>query len=383
MAGSCVPRSSLDAPLSVPCLLESETPQTRAGGDHDARRKPKPQRRRESPLPLPSPPSVPASTFGNKLTPLSSVGIERILRLVQAIVQILHAYPALLSLLLTGLAGGGPGAATKPPDARLAAGLAVLPMLRQRLALARRFFRVFRFLDAFRAAQRLLVAGRAGGAGRRPAWVRAAAGLRGLDRAFNGMYLLLEAATLAEALDVPGLALWPPARAARLALEAQRFWCLALVCGAAADALRALEILAYTPVPVVGDVFADEDEEKKKAAKAGPEAPPRPAGEEKTAGEDHFDVLQEQARLRKVLERRKKGRVLWQREVRAKLRGLGWSFAAQILDTVLPGSVLGWIDADYGTVGVVTFITTILTGKDVWERCGREAIAAAAAAETQ
>lgn len=321
--------------------------------------------------------------------------------MVQAIVQILHAYPVLLSLLLSSLTWGEPAAAAasaKQSDHGLAAGLVILPVLRQRLALARRFFRFFRFLEAFRGAQRQFfgdgtgVGAAAANDRRRPTWVRMTAGLRGLDRTFNGLYLLLEAATLAEALEVPGLAVWAPARAALLAREAQRFWALALVCGAAADALRALEILAYTPVPVVGDVFADEDEQKKKGAvNAGPGASSSSSStaageggkEKKKVGEAEFDVLQEQARLRKVLERRKKGRVLWQKEVRAKLRRLGWSFAAQILDIVLPGSVLGWVDADYGAVGVVTFITTILTGKDVWERCGREAVAAAAAAEAQ
>lgn len=47
---------------------------------------------------------------------------------------------------------------------------------------------------------------------------------------------------------------------------------------------------------------------------------------------------------------------------------------ANALDVVLPDVIVGWVHASPGTVGLAMFTTTVLTGMDLSERCGREAL---------
>ncbi|KAI4594127.1 hypothetical protein KJ359_008669 [Pestalotiopsis sp. 9143b] len=296
-----------------------------------------------------------------------SVGLERTFRLLQAIAQILSSYPALLGLFVSLLE-----LVTIDAAPSYSAAHGVLLVLRQRLGLARRFFRLFRFLDSFHAAQKLyanIAVQQLPSGKKRPSWVYLEAYLDVLGRTFNGMYLLLESSTIVDALQVDGLAAWGAKWERTVGVEAQRFWLFALVCAVASGALKALQVLAYTPVPPAGDVTQSEKvagaQEKEKTAPAAAAG----VGEEEEEG---FDVRKEQERLRGLVRQTRKRRVLWRREVRAKLQGLGRTTAANALDIVLPGVIVGWIDADPGTVGVVMFITTVLTGLDVWERCGRE-----------
>lgn len=157
------------------------------------------------------------------------------------------------------------------------------------------------------------------------------------------MYLLLEASTILDAQRVPGLALWGPEREARVAVEGQRFWLFALVCASLAGMLRIVDVM-------IGSETVPGEKEKKK--------------EKGNADGD------EQARV-----------VAHRREVRAKVSALGRRVASDTLDITLPGSIVGWIPASTGMVGLAMFVTTILTSMDIWERCGREVAAAAAAAD--
>ncbi|KAK7932477.1 hypothetical protein PG985_003189 [Apiospora marii] len=313
-----------------------------------------------------------------------SVGLERTLRLFQSIIQILSAYPllqdlALLPLLNYNHASGAKGIIT------LATTQPILSALRQRLGLVRRTFRLFRFLESFRAAQLLYTSdallGPSSGK-KHPSWVRSEVWLEVLSRTFNGMYLLLEASTMVEALQIEGLAIWTPEWTHTLTIEAQRFWLFALVCSVLSGLLKMLKVMAYTPVPEVGDVFSEGKEKKTDTAPAVTTAASSTTAsadsgitEEKakeTGEEEPFDMVKEQERLRRIVQKRKAGRVLWRRAVRAQMHGLGRGVAASALDIVLPGAAVGWVNADTGTVGVAMFVTTILTGMDVWERCGRE-----------
>lgn len=299
------------------------------------------------------------------------MGLERTLRLFQAIIQILFAYPLLQDLVLLPLlnynhASNAKGLVT------LATTQPVLFALRQRLGLVRRTFRLFRFLDSFRAAQQLYSSALLAPSSslQEPSWVRIEVWLDVLSRTFNGMYLLLETSTMAEALQIEGLAVWTPEWAHTLTIEAQRFWLLALVCAVFSGLLKMLKVMAYTPVPEVGDVFS---EEKVKTDTAAATVEGGSCVTQEKNGEDAvFDMVKEQERLRRIVQKRKAGRVLWRRAVRAQIKGLGRSAAASALDIVLPGTVVGWVRADPGVVGIAMFVTTILTGIDAWERCGLE-----------
>ncbi|KAI1638271.1 peroxisomal biogenesis factor 11 [Biscogniauxia mediterranea] len=295
-----------------------------------------------------------------------SVGLERTFRLFQAIAQILSSFALPFDLLIyaVGLTAYGP---PSPAAARI-----VLLALRQRLALARRFFRLFRFLESFNGAQKLYATvsatqgPRAGSA--KPAWVQSDVWLDILGRTFNGMYLLLEASTMVDALKIDSLAIWTPEWEQRITVEGQRFWLFSLVCGVISGTVKMLKVLAYTPVPTVVE---DNLNRKQESGTAQPE-PEKPLAQGEKESQEAWDLRKEQERLRGIVKGRKQGRVAWRREIRQKIHKLGRGVIANALDITLPGSVVGWVQVDTGTVGVAMFITTILTSMDVWERCGQE-----------
>ncbi|RYP37356.1 hypothetical protein DL767_002999 [Monosporascus sp. MG133] len=265
----------------------------------------------------------------------------------------------------------------KPPSP--ASTHVILLALRQRFALARRFLRLFRFLESFSAAQKLYLS-TASTAAEGPGGSKVPRRLGGPDidaevwldifgRTFNGMYLLLEASTIVDALEIDGLAVWAPQTGRRVSVEAQRFWLFALVCGLLAGLARIVKVLAYAPVPSAGEDYSRGmvDESREIAG-----AMPADEGREGKAETEKDLKNQEPASLRQVVEQRRKALEMGRRERQAKVRGLTCSVMASALDIALPGTAVGWLDLETGTVGVAMFITSILTGWDVWERCGRE-----------
>lgn len=253
--------------------------------------------------------------------------------------------------------------------------------LRAQVALARRFLRMFRFLECFQTAHRLYASlysqppsppaapppgptrgeekgpGPATGAqGRRRRRARppAEAWLDLSARTFNGMYLLLEALTLADALGLPLLGRrWSGA----LHVEGQRFWFLALACGAAGGAAKLATLLLYAPAPPArgegeGAYGTGEEYWRAEAAMA--------------------DWERERERLRRIMWPRRDRARLWRANVRARWWGLARRCVADLLDLAAPGDVVGWFRFAPGTLGALQVVTTYLTGMEVWERCGRE-----------
>lgn len=251
---------------------------------------------------------------------LSQVGIDRICRFFQALLQIILSYPVLLTATFSLL----------PPTTALTA--AGLNALRLQLNLVRRFTRAFRFLENFVVVRRFFAESAAAPPPSTEDYLDMA------SRAHNGMYLLLEVLGTLDACGIPGVGLWSPATAARLNLEAQRMWFLALACGACAGALRLVNLYALAPVPETAEGFGGGEKTKTK--------------EKKSKGG------LEKARAARAAER--KGRVF---TVARKL-------LADVVDMALPGSVVGWVDLSPGPVGVAMLCTTVLTSWAFWERCG-------------
>lgn len=193
------------------------------------------------------------------------------------------------------------------------------------------------------------------------------------SKTFNGLYFLLEATTTIDALAVPGLRVWTSEQERQVTIEAQRFWLFGLVCGLLFNLLEILNVLAYTPVPATGSGFGGDVVEPAAGAEAEAEDEKRGELDEKEKSAD--DLKKEQQRLRAIVKGRKEQRRLWRREVQGKISKLGRGAVANALDTVLPGSAIGWLKVEPGTVALAMFATTILTGMDVWERCGREVLA--------
>ncbi|KAI1102063.1 peroxisomal biogenesis factor 11 [Jackrogersella minutella] len=280
-----------------------------------------------------------------------SVGLERTFRLFQAIVQILSYFTIPFDLLLFTL-NTTTGQIPSSSAVRI-----ILKALNQRLGLARRFFRLFRFLESFNAAQKLsakLSSPETWTGEHRGLLVKAEPWLDVFARTFNGLYLLLEASTVVDALAIPGLSILGPELERTVAVEAQRFWLFSLVCGLAYNLLEIPLAVAVSMPPAQALPAADEKD-----------ADERLASGHMTADE-HAEFL---GRIGK--EREEKARA-WALQVAASIRRLSRAAAANAIDILLPGTVVGWIKAEPGTVGLAMFATTILTGMEVWERCGRE-----------
>lgn len=267
---------------------------------------------------------------------LDPVGLERTFRFFQAVCQIIASYPAVFGIFLTLLDFGS----AKPHQA--AETLSVVLGLRQRFNLARRFFRFFRFLQSFSAARKILAAispsGRAS-AKKKISQDPIEAWLDVLAHTFNGMYLLLDAPAIIADLRIEGFQVLSPEWDRKLMIEAQRFWLFALACGALSSFLKRQKLRAPAPKKVVGS--SDINEKTQTAVATS------------TKEDEAVAKIEEQARAK-------------------KRSGLARNAVANALDIILPGAMLGWINASPGTVGLAMLVTTILTGKDAWDRCGRE-----------
>lgn len=327
------------------------------------------------------------------------------LRMVQSIVMVVVSYPLLLDGFTQLVMLGNQHIWTDPRTT----GVVVLNDLKGHLGLARRFFRMFRFLESFYAAHQLYSSLYSGSPALMPTPTPAAEaekpsqspaagsdvknGTSSVDQAvqpdqkpaatqaphahqhhpncrhrrkpgppaeawldifgrtFNGMYLLLETLCLVDALQVPGFSLWGSRWAPALFVEGQRFWLFGLGCGVASGLVKIVKLLAYAPVPPTGEGYG--------------------TGENRDESE-MADWEKERERLRRIMWVRKEQRKLWKSNIKTKSKGLVRKCVADLLDMVMPGSVVGWWKVDQGTLGVILIITTYLTGCEVWERCGRE-----------
>ncbi|KAK4042342.1 hypothetical protein C8A01DRAFT_33545 [Parachaetomium inaequale] len=202
-----------------------------------------------------------------------------------------------------------------------------LTHLRTRLATLRQPLRFFRFLDSFSAAWSVLSSLQQSShhhdhhhKNKRDWPDRLQQWLDFGSKAFTGMYLLLESLVFIEVvLDAPGLGVWASREVVvGLVVDGQRFWFAGLVCG------------------VLGGVV--------KLMRDGLEEGKREKGGKRGKG--------------KVVRR----------------------LVADVMDLGLPGSVVGWVPLVPGTVGLLMLGSTVLTGLEVWERCGREVVAAKKAA---
>ena len=181
------------------------------------------------------------------------------------------------------------------------------------------------------------------------------------------MYLLLDASTIIDALQIEGLQLWGPEWERIIAVEAQRFWLFALVCGVFSGLLKMRKVVTDTPVTVTGDSLTRAKTDGNSTSTTTITEKEKTATPDETAESDPEKELQ---RLQNATAETGQKR----REVRRRLHGLGRNVVANALDVVLPGVIVGWVDASPGTVGLAMFTTTVLTGMDVWQRCGREVL---------
>ena len=214
-----------------------------------------------------------------------------------------------------------------------------LAELSSRIGLIRRFIRFFRFMDAFSDSYRTFTSltdssGKNGATGASTtAYLEKT--LDGLASTFNGMYLLLEAATIVDALGIQGLTVLGAELAFATNIEAQRCWFVALVFGALSCVLKL-----------------------SKAQKVAKPVSEKTVNAKDDAGKDE---------KRRVTEGKSQVSKMTSQQTR-----LSRKLMTCLLDLPLPGSIVGWIPASPGTLGLLMLTTSVLSGVDVWERCGRE-----------
>jgi hypothetical protein len=209
-----------------------------------------------------------------------------------------------------------------------------LAELSGRLGLVRRFIRFFRFFDAFSASYDVFASlGKEG----QPTSAHLEKTMDVIAGTFNGLYLLLEAVTLVDALRIPGLAIWGIEVESAIKIESQRWWLFALIVGALACMLRLSRVRGLTPTRTV----------------------PSKVTQKNLGIEEKENAKTEEERSRVSMDR-------------AQSRRLTRKMVACVLDMALPGSVVGWIPASKSSVAIITLVTSVLTGADVWERCGKE-----------
>lgn len=273
-------------------------------------------------------------------------GLERLFRLVQSVVQLIAASPVLLSVAAHFAPHDHFSAinnSSADEASRLAKTIHILLALKDQLGLIRKFFRTFRFLDAFHSAY-TLASSRSAGA---MPWVTM---LDIMAKTFKGMYLFLETATLIDAMGIDGLSIWAPTNERFLKMESQRSWFFALLSGAASFVILLLQAQAEEKVL--------QERLNERLKEAG-------GNENKANGLSQRNSPPEVAQIQERIE-----------VLRLRIFALTRKLTANCLDLALPGSVVGWIPASSRTVALCMFATSILTGWDVWERCGREVAAA-------
>ncbi|KZL64379.1 pex11 domain protein [Colletotrichum incanum] len=283
-----------------------------------------------------------------------SAGLERILRGLQSLTAIFSAYPSLISLVL--LASDSPL-------------LEALGPLKGHLNLTRRFIRFFWFLNSFGTSYNLyssISSSPAPSGSQRGKSVGLETWLDILKFTLLGLYGGLESLTLPDLLGVPQIEIFGAERTMMLNIEAQRFWLLALVSGVFANLTRMLKAFAYAPVPQHDHGYGTGEQAQERSGEKKSTGREREGGE----AEEKLDWEAERARLRAIVVKRREERKRWRRNVAFQVKSLGRKVFTDSLDCLIPGVSLGWVDVQPGTVGVAMLVTTVLTSRDIWERCG-------------
>ncbi|CAM1505691.1 Fc.00g113280.m01.CDS01 [Cosmosporella sp. VM-42] len=279
------------------------------------------------------------------------VGIERALRLFQSICHIILSYPLLQILLLPS---------TTPKS--LTSSTHALTALRSQINVSRRFIRLFRFLDTFHAGWLLYVAEEKS----LETWLDI------VGKTCLGVYGFLESATMLDVLGIQGLNVWGVERSREMNLQSQVFWFSALYCSVVGSGIKLFKVFAHQAVPKNGEGYGTGEKPGQKPSeteKLKPKETPLVSDKE-LSQED--ELKEERERLKGVVAKRKAERRAWIREVSTQVTSLGKKMLSDTIDMILPTAGAGWINVHPGVVGIAMFTTTIITGLDVWHRCGRD-----------
>lgn len=279
------------------------------------------------------------------LTRTHTAGLERLLRFIQTILQILTAWPSLIASLLQ----------TSSISATITIA-ASLDQLQSSLNLTRRSQRLFWFLGSFKSGWDLYTNQSDKSI---ETWLDIYAST------FLGLFGMIESVTLLDLLELDHLTIFGPERTLSLNMEAQKIWFAGLALSAMSSGIKMVRLMAYRPVPPTGSGFGTGAEPDVKIAKSSEE---KDALDEQTGEKLNEGALED---MKKEREQRKAQQKAWLEKVNRDVRNLTLSFLTDVLDLLIPASTVGWIQAGPGPVGVTTLLSSITSGLTVWEKFGR------------
>lgn len=259
------------------------------------------------------------------------------MRLLQAIAMIFTSYTGLIAL-----AQPSHGAVH-----HLATRLTLIS-LQDWLNVTRRSMRTLWFLRAFQSSY--VQYSTPGGPGGVEALLDVVAG------SLLGIFGLLETITLPDMTRITGLAVFGKDETKRLNVQAQMFWFLALLTMVLSSGIKVFRLWAERAVPVGADFGAEEDEvvDEKSGGSKG-----------KKGGKD---VL---VKKREAEKKRKQDKEAAEKKTQAQISALTLKMVSDTLDMVIPANICGWTSFHPGQVGIAMALTSLITLRGHWERCGR------------
>lgn len=176
-----------------------------------------------------------------------------------------------------------------------------------------------------------------------------------INKTTLGMYGLLETVTLLDILDIPGLSFFDQAQCKSLNDQAQMFWFVALLASVLSSSRK---LLGASGKPLTADTNKSQgrDEVSAEGVKNSSQEA-KPEDIVKTSSKSVKDLHQQKTAQLKTSTSRETQSVFVQA-------------VSDSLDMLLPASAVGWIDMDKGKVAIAMLITTLITGRNVWKRCG-------------
>lgn len=237
---------------------------------------------------------------------------------------------------------------------------ASLVQLQSHLNLTRRCQRLFLFLTSFQTGWHLFVS---------TSEKNIETWLDIYSKTLLGIFGMIESVTLLDLLQLDQFMVFGPERTASLNVEAQKIWFVALYLSAMSCGIKLVRMLAYRAVPPTGTGFGTSSEPAAAAASASAATSSEKPKLEGIADEKRSSSPKD---MKEERERRKGEQKAWMKKVNADMTELGLKLVSDLLDLVIPASIVGWIQVEPGVVGVAMLCSTITSSLGIWDRCRRQ-----------
>ncbi|KAM0262291.1 hypothetical protein ACHAQJ_001760 [Trichoderma viride] len=267
-------------------------------------------------------------------------GIERSLRLMQALVSLFATYrisqvAVLLSLTSTKL---------PPPTSFL--------HLRAKINVTRRLLRFFRFLEHFKLGWDLYCS----------TILDFETWLDVLGRTCLGIFGMLESVTLLDLLEVDQLEIFGAEQTANLNYQAQLFWLIALCTSLIRSSMRLLRCLDKQAAPNASPNHdPGEKDVRKESEYLNGDRPSAKSGNGSAPEANQWTGPERQVEPKSGATEPKKF-----------VSSLILKIVADAMDLLLPATAVGLVDIHPAVIAMAMIISTAITANDVWVRCGKE-----------